>query len=202
MFIDNAASAAWRLATSILDAMPQPIFVIDQHRHLYFHNKSAGGLIRKDRMFQVSLGKLDCSNRKQAKQLQAFVRQLAGMVPSDEAIGTLELPAPHCFTPYAATLSAVDFSGALPGRHELGLLMLDGCLGEPVIDGKAMQVRFGLSDAETRVATLIAEGGSVLSASRSLGITVATVRSHLKAIFRKAGIGRQQDLIRLANNGK
>ena len=54
----------------------------------------------------------------------------------------------------------------------------------------------GVSGAEAAVAARIWEGDSVAEAAAQLGVSPNTVKSHLKAIFEKAGVDRQSGLVR------
>jgi DNA-binding CsgD family transcriptional regulator len=63
--------------------------------------------------------------------------------------------------------------------------------------GELLQALFDLSPAEARVAGLIAEGKSVDAIADSLAVTPNTVRTQLKAIFTKTGVGRQAELATL-----
>lgn len=57
----------------------------------------------------------------------------------------------------------------------------------------------GLTPAEAAVAALVGAGVSPQDASDRLGISVLTVRTHLKAIFQKLGLQRQGDLVRIVS---
>jgi DNA-binding CsgD family transcriptional regulator len=65
------------------------------------------------------------------------------------------------------------------------------------LSGELLQALFDLSPAEARVAGLIAEGQAVDSIADSLAVTPNTVRTQLKAIFTKTGVGRQAELASL-----
>ena len=56
---------------------------------------------------------------------------------------------------------------------------------------------YGLTDAEARLAGALSGGHSLESAAALLRIQPSTARAHLKAVFRKVGVNRQQDLVRL-----
>lgn len=66
--------------------------------------------------------------------------------------------------------------------------------------GEALQRRYGLTDAEARVAIAIAEGRSVAECARRLDIGDATVRSHLKHVFDKTDTHRQVELVGLVHD--
>lgn len=64
-------------------------------------------------------------------------------------------------------------------------------------DGTWLRERFGLTAREARVALLIAEGHAAKEVAVTLGVTVFTVRAHLRNIFAKIGVGRQAALVRV-----
>jgi DNA-binding CsgD family transcriptional regulator len=61
----------------------------------------------------------------------------------------------------------------------------------------AFAARFGLTPQETRVLQTVVEVGGVPMAAEMLGISSATVRTHVTGIFDKTGVRRQADLLRL-----
>ena len=56
---------------------------------------------------------------------------------------------------------------------------------------------FGLTQAQARVAREFSIGGSYKEVARRLGVSVETVRSHIKDIYPKTRVNRQADLVRL-----
>ena len=61
----------------------------------------------------------------------------------------------------------------------------------------ALQVAFGLSEAEARLAARLASGELLEMATEQLGIAKETGRSQLKSIFAKTGVHRQAELVAL-----
>ena len=57
--------------------------------------------------------------------------------------------------------------------------------------------RFGLTQTEARLATYLADGGSVAGYAEHFEVAVGTVRSQLKAVFAKTGVNRQSALAAL-----
>jgi DNA-binding CsgD family transcriptional regulator len=56
------------------------------------------------------------------------------------------------------------------------------------------RARFDLTETQARIAIFLAEGGTVAEYAAAMKISVATVRTHLKAIFAKTGAKRQAEL--------
>jgi len=61
-----------------------------------------------------------------------------------------------------------------------------------------LAARFDLTPAEARVAIHLVEGGDIASYAKAAGVSLGTVRTHLKAIFAKTGVNRQAALVKLA----
>jgi DNA-binding NarL/FixJ family response regulator len=65
----------------------------------------------------------------------------------------------------------------------------------PAVDAVAQVYK--LTTAERRVLSAVVETGGVRSVATALGISQATVKTHLQNIFGKTGARRQIDLVRL-----
>ncbi|HEX7479256.1 MAG TPA: response regulator [Polyangiales bacterium] len=69
-------------------------------------------------------------------------------------------------------------------------------------DGEAIRTRLlgpefaVLSPREREVLALIAQGARTYDAAESLGISICTVRNHLKSVYRKVGVSSQVALVR------
>jgi DNA-binding CsgD family transcriptional regulator len=94
----------------------------------------------------------------------------------------------------AASLSAAG-RRAPGGRISHALFLAPASDRETAAD-LLMSGAYGLSPAETRVFTAAARGIGAPEVAVELGISVATVRSHLKRVFVKTGTKNQSDLIR------
>ncbi|RYE70631.1 MAG: LuxR family transcriptional regulator [Hyphomicrobiales bacterium] len=65
----------------------------------------------------------------------------------------------------------------------------------PLDDGMARA--FGLTPAEQRVLSAIANIGGVPESASTLGVAESTVKTHLQRLFDKTGTSRQADLVKL-----
>lgn len=80
-------------------------------------------------------------------------------------------------------------------RHALTVRPLHRLQGAGAMREAARRYRW--TKAETATAAQLAGGATVASIAAARGVSVETVRSHLKAAKRKAGVSRQVDLVRL-----
>ncbi|MBC7478002.1 MAG: helix-turn-helix transcriptional regulator [Pseudorhodobacter sp.] len=95
-------------------------------------------------------------------------------------------------------LQLVPLDPALAGPGERLALLSD-----PLADSRAsprveLLQLLNLTPAEARVASAVGSGLAPREAALRLGLREATVRSTLKVVFSKLGVGRQAELVRLA----
>jgi DNA-binding CsgD family transcriptional regulator len=79
-------------------------------------------------------------------------------------------------------------------------LFVTSASGPPRLPHDALIQLYDLTPAEIRIFELICEGQTRADISASLGVSVATVKSHLVHVFQKTGCRRQVDLVRLAKS--
>ncbi len=60
---------------------------------------------------------------------------------------------------------------------------------------------YGLTPTEARVAAAVVQGAGGQSAARELGMSVNTLRRHLKSVFIKTQVERQSELVRVLLSG-
>jgi DNA-binding CsgD family transcriptional regulator len=77
------------------------------------------------------------------------------------------------------------------------VLMLLDLETAPEGNSFALQRIFRLSPAEARLALSLARGATLAEAAEAYGVSVATARAQLKAIFQKTGVRRQVGLVLL-----
>jgi DNA-binding CsgD family transcriptional regulator len=77
-------------------------------------------------------------------------------------------------------------------------LLVVSRVGQNSVPGDSLlEAIFDLTPSESRVARHLCEGTKGRDVALQFGLSHETVRSHMKAIFRKTGVRRQADLIRL-----
>lgn len=112
---------------------------------------------------------------------------------------TFRLHAQHGSSPANFHLvTLVTTARDISNRGDALLIVYDiGQGGLP--DALILEAIFDLTPSESRVASRLVEGISCIEIARQLSLSQETVCTHAKAIFRKAGVGRQIDLVRLVS---
>lgn len=140
---------------------------------------------------------------REAAQLAPDLRDVAQRSEIADAISAVlatQQPAPpvHLIRPGDEPLlaQALPLTPALVGDHAVLLLFSDP--GRPRLADPAPALRLlGLTQSEARLAAAVGGGKPPKVAATSLGISEGNARTTLKAVFRKLGLARQAELVRL-----
>jgi len=179
-----------------LDAMPAPTWIVGADAKVIFANQAARA-IGDQTLTTASGGRLTAVGDLRVADLlklsPASVRApiIVGRGP-DVQRATLHV---------VAIDERCSFALAWPeGRY---LLMVEGITEAELDKAWLMRIalRFGLSDRESAVLGVIAKGGTTNDVCTALGVSEATVRTHLSTLFQKTGCKRQAELVRLALRG-
>ena len=205
--VEQAISLALRLGTleqqcrfglRLLDAVPQAIFALDGGGRIVLMNAPAEQLVGSGDGLLTDNGRLACRLPAQQPLLD---RLIGGALAADvDAVrgGWVRLHRASGRRPYLALVSQFAGGEELMDEFRPRLLVIVSDPDRAVVpDGQALRDLYGLTDAEARVAVALGSGHSVQSAAECLNISAETLRSHLKHVFRKLGVARQQDLMRI-----
>jgi DNA-binding CsgD family transcriptional regulator len=187
-----------RFSLRLLNAVPQAIFALDGSGRIVFMNAPAEQLVRTRDGLLTDNGRLACRLPGQQPLLDRLLK--AALMADVDAVrgGWLRLQRASGRRPYLALVSQLAAAAELMDEFQPRLLVI---VSDPdraaVPDDQALRDLYGLTDAEARVAAALGSGHSVQSAAEWLNISAETLRSHLKHVFRKLGVARQQDLVRI-----
>lgn len=163
------------LLSQAADALAWPMLLLGADAALLWANRAARVLLDEQRVLALRGGRLHAPGRP-AGELTA----LLAAARHDAAPALLHWPGP------GATLSVRALA---PPPEPRWMLLLSTVRLPAGADLRAWAAAHGLSAAEMRVLLRVAEGDSAREAAAALGIAPATVRSQLRAIGRKTGLG-------------
>jgi DNA-binding CsgD family transcriptional regulator len=101
----------------------------------------------------------------------------------------------HGKAPVLIRILPIEPAARSPFLGARALLMLQDLGERSAVPPPLLSRVFGFTAAEANLASLIGAGLSIDSAAEQLSISSFTARAHLKAIFAKAEIHRQADLV-------
>jgi DNA-binding CsgD family transcriptional regulator len=185
-------------AEAVLDKLERSVAIIDRDARLLFANAPAcvllevGMPIMRIGAERIALATLDAQRR-----LNAY---LAGNRTHFTQAMTVRVGGNGCRRPCRVVVTPLS-SAAIEAKHavsrSLHVLFVYELETPRVVSPQILKEVYGLTSAEAQAAVLLFEGCSVREAASRAGVSVSTLRTHLKHIFAKCGVGSQTQLMRL-----
>lgn len=186
-----------RFSSAVLEALPNALFALGRNGSVQFANIHARSILAAGDGLETKDSRLHATSADDDSKLCALVA--AALHPAfDSSGGWARVTRPSGKPPYVifvAPLAGQDNDLLTPDCGALAIVQDPG--ERPIVNAAVLRELYALTATEARLANALACGHSVESASAMLGMRIATARSHLKAIFAKTGVHRQQDLVRL-----
>jgi DNA-binding CsgD family transcriptional regulator len=170
------------LEAACFEAHPDPQFVFNQEIEIVAANRAARAFLDRVQGPRALAETLVASAGDLVEQVG---REISDAIRTRTAAGPIELRLPP---PLALSLRVVPLDRAF--ANALVTLRLQ----EPAAALTARE-RFGFTPMESRVAELLSRGLTPSKIAQEFGISIETVRCHLKQAFVKAGVHRQAELV-------
>ena len=189
-----------------LDRLVIGLILYDRNAKPVYINPTARAIIKQHPALQVLEDDLVLTNPDDEKNLRKTIIDAAEIDPEDSwkqsvAIGIthpdVESPLPLLVTPMHAHLitSDLDYEGA-----KVAVFLSDPNLQQPISIDSLVSV-YNLTPSEAQVAISLANGHSIDEIANRSNHSAHTIRSQLKSVFRKTGVSRQSELIKLLLTG-
>jgi DNA-binding NarL/FixJ family response regulator len=175
-----ASSVLGALGASCFEAHPDPQLVINADYVAVASNRAARELLERAQGPRALVESLGAGSSELLSSLRAGIAAAIHMqIPS----GEISLSGSLSFTLRIVPLAP---------SFDLALLTLRP--HEPR-SSRAARAGFSFTPMESRVAELLSRGLNATKIAQELGISIETVRCHLKQAFVKAGVHRQAELV-------
>jgi DNA-binding CsgD family transcriptional regulator len=198
----------------LVNKLRQPVILMTSDGHVMHSNEAAHELLQSTRLVAVEDGRLalppfhleqllkGCAELEQAhKTAQAQAdngsaaphQPLGSQFRSLRITGTRRSDALYAFYSLLVPGSVMGTFGLRP----VVMLLFYHPTSAPVVDSGLLYAVFGLTPAECRIATMLAEGLSLKQIADAQGTQHDTVRKQLRSIYQKTSTNRQPELVRL-----
>jgi len=204
--LSRAASLADQLGTlrtfasfssAMFEASPNGLFALDDIGTILFANSRAEAHLKAADGICMTGGRLSAAHPSEQAALDRLIHESA----SAQQIGSggwTRVSRLNGGPPYAIFVAPLNIQDEELLAQSVKVLVIVHDTGEHrKADLTMLAGVYGLTDAEARLASALSAGHSIESAAANLGVQVTTARSQLQSVFRKVGVNRQQDLIRL-----
>jgi DNA-binding CsgD family transcriptional regulator len=192
----------------LVNKLRQPVILMSMTGEVMHSNEAAQELLRSTQVVQVREGRLKLPQRHGEDLLRrcAELEQALKTAAPDDRLTTtssefrsLLVTSPGSKESVYAFFTVLTPQGAMGtfGLRPVVMLLFYHPGSAPAIDSSLLFAVFGLTPAECRIATLLAEGLSLKQIAQVQGTQHDTVRKQLRAIYQKTATNRQPELMRL-----
>lgn len=191
------------LLEKTLDALVAGVFLTARDGRVVYMNAAAERQIKTGNSIRIMNNRISPTDPAARAALSKAIDE-ASRADIDMSMNEHSLAIPDMDgAGYVATLLPVDRgqrrSVLAPFAASVAVFMQDPAQ-TPLMPGEAFARLYKLTGAELRVLQALAQGLGGKEAADMLGISEATVRTHLQRIFSKTDTLRQSDLLRLLQN--
>ncbi len=185
----------------LLHRLSVATFVIDRHGRMIECNQAGEDLLRQRDGIMLRQGCLSAASRSEDLLLRRVLADTVGMAitPARRGGGHVAISRPLSgrrlvllicpISPSMRSADGWDGPAAIVVTKDPDHEGDGGCCTFPSL--------YGLTPAESRLATQIIAGAGVIEAARRIGISKNTARTHMKRIYAKTGALNQAGLVRL-----
>lgn len=186
-----------RLGSAVIDGLPQAVFGLSADGRVVHCNSAAWRLLDNGDGLAIAGGRLRLICAAETAELDRLIAEASSMLPLART-GWARVSRPSGAPPYALFVAPlrIDDDQLLATRAKI-LVVVHDPWARRSADPQMLTAVYDLTDTEARLASAISGGHSLESAAETLNMRTATARTHLKSIFAKLGVNRQQDLVRL-----
>ena len=184
------------LLTGTMEAMSLAAFALDTAGRVIGHTAKAEALITDGKHLGWKRRRLEARVAPDSATLETAIQNaVAGLSrPGAPLLRSLFVRSPlPALAPLV--LDVVPLPARAPFGHRCRALVLVRGLGHPGELAAGLELAYGLTPSEARVALHLAEGQTPEWIAEQRRITVATVRVHLRNCYEKLGISRQAELV-------
>lgn len=182
---------------AILSLISQPALIVDSKGYVQASNPSVPRWLESQKALDVSTGRVSWRNERHQVVFSAALKALTES--PDDAMGyqrkRLPMPSPERALPLIIDCHRLRSAEKAPVNH--ALLVMHDLQDAPPINLSLLIESFGMTRAEARVAGLLAEGESPADIGLILGLSMGTIRTHLRVIAGKLGVSRQSEVVRM-----
>lgn len=175
-----------------LDAVDVAALVVSVAGRVLRSNRAADALLAREDGLRAEEGVLRCEYPRAGEALTAALQEACAPKAAPRFRAVL-VPRRTGSRPYLAFISRLDDDS--PARDCATLLIRDADAHHS--HDEILGQLFGLTPSEVRVALGIVRGDAPRDLALHLGLSIETVRSHLKRVFFKTATRNQADLVRL-----
>jgi DNA-binding CsgD family transcriptional regulator len=197
---DHEATAASTFAAAI-DALSAGVILLDEKMSAVYVNPLARDMLANQDFIYIRNGELTLSQTVPNELLRKGVSQAASK-ESDIDRRSIAIPIRRGDnSPTVVQVLPLNAGALRPhvAQSAVAAVFISRAADAPQIPADTLSILYNFTPAETRVVELIVSGKAPADIADHLGISLATVRTHLARVFEKTGCSRQAELVAMVS---
>ena len=196
----GSLGAIQQCTMELLDRNPAAVLFLNERKRIVYANRAAEAFRSNGDGIRLSADGITAKGRRDNERLQGLIAQALSpaVLPERSPGGVVRISRPSGKRPYVMLVAPIvkEFPALSTIRPAVCLIITDP-ESQNALPGCRLQAAFGLTEAEARLAALLAAGEELHVAAEKLSITYGTARVRLAEIFHKTDTRRQGELIKL-----
>ena len=180
-------------AADIVDRLRAAVVRLDEQMNVTFANQAARRMASEAVVISILDGRLRLVGNEATAAVRAFLRRAANQ-NGDHAQTILLANGEQ-----RRRVRVWAWSSKRDAAHEIGLVLLPDDYDAGALEAM-LRENYGLTPSEVRTALGLLAHNGLAAVAEHTGVSVETVRFHLKRIFSKTGTCRQSELVRVIAN--
>jgi DNA-binding CsgD family transcriptional regulator len=196
MDLDKADAMAF---ADTLSGLTAGVFLVDENARIVFANRSGQIMLEDERILRQKDYVLTAVDPKVGTTLPEII---ASARDGDAAVGVNGISLPLSAPPEPWLAHILPLTSGI--RRDAGItysavaaVFVHKASLETPSSMQTMSKLYGLSPGELRVLAALSEVGGISAAAEVVGVSEATVKTHLQRLFGKTGTNRQAELVKL-----
>jgi len=181
-----------------LDRLAQGVILVDAESRPLFINRSASEILADVDGLCVDRFGLSADNPSQTATIRRMIAAVSNNSEAPAAGGAVGVLRRSMRRPLSVVIAPARVEPSwFYNQRPAAIVFVSDPERSARVPLYHLQQFYGLTPAEATVAIEVSRGRGLQAVAATLGITLATVRTHLQHVFEKTGTRRQAELVRL-----
>jgi DNA-binding CsgD family transcriptional regulator/PAS domain-containing protein len=195
--IANLEASVYALVDT-LDYLPGGVIIADADSRVLVMNRAAETILARNRGLRNGPDGLFASEKNESAPLRKMIAQaVAAREGALAAPVPLALARPGASRPLQVVIAPLPAQTSGTRGQPAAILFISDPDDNQGANVELLQSAFSLTNAEAALAAALMQGKTLDEVAAASGVTVATVRTHLKRLFSKTATRRQSELVGL-----
>ena len=191
-------------AAEVLDRLPLGVILVDAGGRVITMNRSASEIVKRADGLRVDGGGIcRAEGAKERARLADMVARAANSVPGPDAqrASAMKIPRPSQQRALSVLVAPLTGKGERQGRRGAAVLYVRDPEVPHTTSTAVLADVYGLTASEAKLLQALIQGKRLEDMARDFKVSINTLRTHLKSIFRKTDTKRQSELLSMVLSG-